>query len=145
MTQVSVNLTGWKAIVVLVAVLGLSGYRVHSRFRTVDDVGRGVLRTWLANDYVGRGPRGLAQRVAEYRAGLPSPPAPASTPDVELVSLSAHGLPGIMVVRAAITVDGGPPPHGPSVRYLDLTTKVEGGWMVLAESDAIGYYLALFR
>jgi hypothetical protein len=83
--------------------------------------------------------------TSQYRAGLPSPPAPASTPDVELVSLSAHGLPGIMVVRAEITIDGGPPPHGPSVRYLDLTTKVEGGWMVLAESDAIGYYLALFR
>jgi len=40
MGQARVELTGWKAILVLVAVLGISGYRLSSRFPTVDDAGR---------------------------------------------------------------------------------------------------------
>ena len=40
--------------------------------------------------------------------------------------------------------NGGPPPDGQPVRYLFLTTKFEGGWMVLSESDSYRYYRALF-
>jgi hypothetical protein len=112
----------------------------------VDDGGRDALRDWLAKDYAGLGPHGLAQRVADYRAGIGSPPDNVISVDrVGLSALSAHGLRGIMVVRAEVTVDGGPPPDGHSVRYLDLTTRVGGGWMVLADSDSLQYYLALFR
>jgi hypothetical protein len=49
-----------------------------------------------------------------------------------------------MVVRTEISVDGGPPPDSQPVRYLFLTTKLEGGWMVLSESDSYRYYRALF-
>lgn len=73
------------------------------------------------------------------------PEAPATAPQVEFASLSAHGLPGIMVVRAEISVNGGPPPDGRPVRYLSLTRKVEGGWMVFTETDPVRYYLALLR
>jgi len=140
------RLTGWKAIVVIAAMLGITGYRVHARFRTPDDAGRDALHTWLVKDYQGLGPRGLAQRVAEYRAGVTSIPEPSiPAPEVEFASLSAHGLREIMVVRAEVTVDGGPPPDGRPIRYLDLTTKVGGGWMVLAETNSLQYYLALIR
>jgi hypothetical protein len=49
-----------------------------------------------------------------------------------------------MVVRVEVTEDGGPPSDGRSVRYLVLTTKFGGGWMVLAQSDAYRYYTSLF-
>jgi len=89
----------------------------------------------------------LAQRVAEYRAGLPDRPmsVPAEEPKVQFVSLSAHGWRDAMVVRSEISVDGGTPPDGQPVRYLFLTTKFEGGWMVLSESDSFRYYEALLR
>jgi len=147
MGQARVELTGWKAILVLVAVLGISGYRLSSRFPTVDDVGREAIRDWLVKDYTGRGPAALAQRVAEYRAGLPDRPEAllAVEPRVEFVSLSAHGWRDAMVVRSEVSVDGGPPPDSRPVRYLFLTTKVGGGWMVLAESDSFQYYRALLR
>jgi hypothetical protein len=50
-----------------------------------------------------------------------------------------------MVVRTEISVDGGPPPDGQPVRYLFLTTRPEGGWMVLSESDSFNYYEVLFN
>jgi hypothetical protein len=147
MGETRIELTGWKAILVAMLILGVTGYRIYSRFPTVNDDGREALRVWLVKDYTGRGQKALAQRVADYRAGLPDRPVavPAVEPRVEFVSLSAHGWRDAMVVRSEISVDGGPPPHSQPVRYLFLTTKVEGGWMVLSESDSFRYYAALLR
>ena len=147
MGETRIELTGWKAILVAVIILGVTGYRVYSRFPTVNDEGRTALRAWLVKDYTGRGMKDLAKRVADYRAGLPDRPvaAPAVEPNVELVSLSAHGWRDAMVVRSEISVDGGPPPDGQPVRYLFLTTKFDGGWMVMSESDSFRYYYALVR
>jgi hypothetical protein len=88
----------------------------------------------------------VARRLADYRAGNPVQPLdlPAVLPDIELTSVSAHGWRDAMVVRTEISVDGGPPPDSQPVRYLFLTTKLEGGWMVLSESDSYRYYRALF-
>jgi hypothetical protein len=147
MGETRIELTGWKAVAVLVAILGVTGYRICSRFPTVIDDGREALREWLVKDYTERGPRALAQRVADYRAGLPDRPLapPAAEPKVELVSLSVHGWRDAMVVRSEISVDAGTPPDGQSVRYLFLTTRVGGGWMVFSESDSFRYYTALLR
>jgi hypothetical protein len=147
MGETRIELTGWKAIVTAGIILAVTGYRIYSRFPAVNDDGRKALREWLVKDYTGRGPKALAQRVADYRAGLPDRPldVPAVEPNVEFVSISAHGWRDAMVVRSEISVDGGTPPDGQSVRYLFLTTKYEGGWMVLSESDSFRYYEALLR
>lgn len=145
MAQTRIELSGWKAVAVAAVILAVSGIRFSMRFQTVTDEGRETLRTWLVNDYEGRGPKALAKLVTDYRAGLPvhSPERPTVAPQVEFVSLGAHGSRDTMVVRSEVTVDGGPPPDGRPVRYLFLTTKVGGGWMVLAEADAFQYYEAL--
>jgi hypothetical protein len=145
--ETRIELTGWKAIVVAVLILGVSGYRISTRIRTVNDEGQQALRSWLVKDYTGRGPKALAKRVADYRAGLAQQPLdlPAAEPDVEFVSVSGHGGRDAMVVRTEISVDGGPPPDGQPVRYLFLTTKYEGGWMVLSESDSFRYYEILLN
>lgn len=147
MSETRIELTGWRAIVVAVLILGVSGYRFYTRFQTVSDDGRGALREWLVKDYTGRGPKALAKRVADYRAGLPDRPLelPTVMPHVDFVSLSAHGSRDAMVVRTEISVDGEPPPDGRPVRYLFLTTRPAGGWMVLSESDSFNYYEALFN
>jgi len=147
MSETRIELTGWKAMIVAVIILVVTGYRIYSRFPTVSDDGRKTLREWLVKDYTGRGPRALARRVHDYQAGLPDQPvaAPEAVPNVELVSLSAHGWRDAMVVRSEISVDGGTPPDGQPIRYLFLTTKVGGGWMVFSESDSFRYYTALLR
>jgi hypothetical protein len=145
--ETRIELTGWKAIIVAILILGVSGYRISARIRTVNDEGQQALRSWLVKDYTGRGPKALAKRVADYRAGLPDRPLelPAEMPHVDFVSLSAHGSRDAMVVRTEISVDGGPPPDGQPIRYLFLTTRPEGGWMVLSESDSFNYYEVLFN
>lgn len=147
MAETRIELTGWKAIIVAVLILGVSGYRVYSRFQTVSNDGQAALREWLVKDYTGRGPKALAKRAADYLAGMPDQPfeAPAVQPHVEFVSLSAHGSRDAMIVRTEISVDGGQPPDGQPVRYLFLTTKVEGGWMVFSESDSFRYYEVLLN
>jgi hypothetical protein len=147
MAETRIELTGWKAIVAAVLILGVSGYHIYSRFQTVSDGGQQALREWLVKDYTGRGPKALAKLVADYHAGLPTqlPDPPAVEPQVEFTSLSAHGWRDAMIVRTEISVDGSPPPDGKPVRYLFLTTKYEGGWMVLSESDSYRYYDVLLN
>ena len=147
MAETRIELTGWKAIVAGLLLLGWFGVRVYLHLPKVTDEGCEALRTWLVKDYTDRGPRDVAQRVADYRAGKPMQPLdlPAVLPNVEFMSVSAHGWRDAMVVRTEISVDGGPPPDGQTVRYLFLTTKFEGGWMVLSESDSFNYYEVLFN
>jgi hypothetical protein len=144
--ETRIELTGWKAIVAGLLLLVWFGGRIYTHIPKVPDEGGEALRTWLVKDYTGRGPRDVARRLADYRAGNPVQPLdlPAVLPDIELTSVSAHGWRDAMVVRTEISVDGGPPPDSQPVRYLFLTTKLEGGWMVLSESDSYRYYRALF-
>jgi hypothetical protein len=145
MPQAQIQLRGWQALAALALLLAASCIRVSSRIQTVPDEGRMAVHDWLVRDYEGLGPAALAQRVAAYRAGERDlPTLPANPPDVQFLSVAAHGSPGTMIVRAEVTEGGGPPSDGRSVRYLALTTKVGGGWMVLAESDAYRYYTSLF-
>ena len=102
---VRIQLTGWKAIVALVLILGASRLCVYSRSQTVSDRGREALREGLAKVYTGRGPKALAQRVAAYRQGVPDAldlPT-VRVPQIEFASASAHGSSGARIVQAEIS------------------------------------------
>jgi len=147
MAETRIEMTGWKAVAIGLLILGITGFQMYSRFPKVTDEGREALREWLIKDYTGSGPKYLAKRVAAYRAGLPDqPPAtPSVEPHVEITSATAHGWTQSMIVRTEITAEGGLPPDGQPVRYLFLTTKPGGGWMVLSESDSFRYYEILLN
>jgi hypothetical protein len=85
--------------------------------------------------------------VTEAREGSPVEPVqPLVHRDVEFKSIAARGeIAGpVTLVRAEITVDGGPPPDGHSVRYFRLSTKfIGGGWMVVGQSDSYAYFTEL--
>lgn len=139
------QLTGWKAVAVLLFFVAIVGVRLLMVFQAIPDEGREAVQAWLVKDYEGLGPKAAAQIVSDYREGLPvQPPArPPAVPEVQFVSLNAHGSPYRMIVRAEVSVNGGPPPDGRPVRYLLLTTKFGGGWMVTSESTAYSYYEVL--
>jgi hypothetical protein len=117
------------------------------RVRTVDDGMRNAVRESLVNEYSGRGPKDIARIVAEARQGSPIEPVPELVQrDVEFTSIAAHGRMGAsaILVRAEVTVDGGPPPDGRTVGYFRVTRKLtEDGWMVVGESGPYSYYREL--
>jgi hypothetical protein len=114
----------------------------------VEDGMRNAIRVNLLNEYSGRGPKDIARLVAEARAGLPvEPVAPLVQREVDFASISARGKIGgpVTLVRAEITVDGGAPPDGRSVRFFCVSRKVmDDGWMVVGETDSYRYLMELF-
>lgn len=147
MPETRIELTGWKAIAALLLILAIAGVGLLMRLPAIPDNGCEAVRAWLVKDYEGRGPKALAQMAADYRAGLPvqAPDPLVEEPQVEFVSLSAHGSRDAMIVRAKVQVNGGTPPDDRPVRYLFLTTKFGGGWMVMSESTEFSYYETLLR
>lgn len=143
MPQFSFQLRGWYAIVAVLAVLLYAGGTMIVRVRSVDDAMRDAVRERLLNEYSGRGPKDIARIVAEAREGAPVESVPPVVPrDVAFTSITAHGkISGrIIYVRAEVTVDGGSPPDGRSVRYFALSPKFGGGWTVVGENSSYNYY-----
>lgn len=147
MDEIRFELKGWMAVAAGLAFLAVMGYRTATRFQTVDEAGRDAVRERLIREYQGLGPKDLAKRVEEYRAGLPVQiESPAATiPNIGLTTLSAHGLPHSMIAKVEVSVDGGPPSSGPAVRYFRLSRTGEGTWYVLAEANFFQYYEALMN
>lgn len=147
MAEYNFQLRGWHALFGIAALLGFFGIEMYLRVRTVDDGMRNAVRERLLNEYSGRGPKDLARIVAEAREGSPIEPVPEVVQrDVQFTSIAAHGRMGapVTLVRAEITVDGGPPPDGRSVRYFRVSRNfMDGGWMVVGESDLYFYYREL--
>lgn len=147
MAQYNFQLRGWQALVGIAALLGFWAVRMYLRVRTVDDGMRNAVREELLKEYSGRGPKDIARIVAEARQGLPVESVPQVVQrDVQFTSIAAHGRMGApaIFVRAEITVDGGPPPDGRSVRYFRVSRKFgEEGWMVVGESNSYLYYREL--
>jgi hypothetical protein len=143
----NVQLRGWHALAGIAVVLGYWGVEMYVRVRPVDDGMRVAVRERLLEEYSGRGPKDIARMVAEARAGSPVEPVPEVVKrDIQFTSMAAHGRmgAGVTVVRAEVTVDGGPPPDGRAVRYFRMSHKfMEDGWLVVGESDAYFYYREL--
>lgn len=150
MPQYNIQLRGWQAVAALVVLAGITGVQMYSRVRSVDDAMRDAVRVELLKDYSGRGSKDLARLVAEARQGAPAESLslpPLVQRDVEFTSIAARGRMGgaAIVVRAEVTVDGGPPPDGRAVRYFWVVRRFwgNGSWLVTGETDAYRYFDAL--
>jgi hypothetical protein len=148
MAQYNFQLRGWPAVLAIAGLAGITGVQMYLRVRPVDDAMRDAVRAELVKDYSGRSSRDLARLVAEARQGAPAESLslpPLVRRDVAFTSIAARGSAGgAIVVRAEVTVDGGPPPDGRPVRYFWVSRKfAESGWIVMAETDSYRYFMAL--
>lgn len=141
------QLRGWQAAVVGAAIVGVVAYQCARRIQTVDDSARFAIGVSLTREYQGKGLREQVQEYLKQKASgnVPTepPPSDAPIPRVELVSVKAHGSNDVMVAKVEVGVNGGPPPDGRSVRYLDLMRSVDGRWLVVADSDSYHYMISL--
>jgi len=146
MAEYNFQFRGWQALVAIAAVVAFVGVKICLRVRSMDDGMRDAVRLELLNEYSGRGLKDIARLVAQAREGSPVEPVPPLVQgDVEFTSIAAHGKMGgpVTLVRAEVTVDGGPPTDGRSVRYFRVSRKFTGGWMVVGESDSYRYLVEL--
>jgi hypothetical protein len=142
------NLKGWRAAAVALGILAVVAYQCTRRIQTLDESARFAIGVSLVREYRGAG---LKQQVQEYlkqrtSGGGPSEPAPTviPTPQVDLALVGAHGSKDIIVAKVKVRVNGGPPPDGRSIRYLDLMrSTTDGRWQVVADSDAYHYMMSL--
>jgi len=147
MPEYNFQLRGWHALVTLLVLLVYTGGTMFIRIRPVDDHMRDAVRTQLLNEYSGRSPRDLARLVNEARTGQPVENLPPLLQrDVQFPSFKAHGkmAGSVTYVRAEITVDGGPPPDGQTVRYFTVSRTLDGDWSVLGPASSLMYHRVLF-
>lgn len=149
MATYNFQLRGSHVILGIALVLGVMGFNMYLRILPVDDNMRAALRERLLKEYSGRGVKDVARILSEARAGAPIEDLPEVVQrDVQFTSMGAHGKRTALqigesniVIRADITVDGGPPPDWRAVRYFRLTYNVlNGTWIVLGNSNAYLYY-----
>ena len=143
MSENQFTLRGWHAVVALALVLGWSGVELWYHMRPVDDAGRQAIQEWLLRGYRGETAQDLLRKLEDAKAGLPPEPAPPPM-DVQILSASGHGGTSHMVVKVEVTVNGGPPPDGRSVRYLYVSRNFDDTWSVLGNSSAYAYTRALW-
>jgi hypothetical protein len=146
MTEIKFRVTGWKAVIVLIAVAAFLGYRYNALRTTLATEAADELRFWLAAEYMAQGLPTLEEaleRGDEAAAELQAREIVARD-RIEFPQLSARGDPEDVVVRAEILVDGGTPPDGRSVRYFRMRHSMVTGWRMRYEAHAVSYYLKFF-
>jgi len=146
MPEYNFQFRGWHILIGVALLLGFFGLKMWLKIRTVDDGMRDAVREELLKEYSGRGPKDVARILQEAHDGAPIEEVqPVAQHDVEFTSIEARGSMGarVTLVRADVTVDGGPPPDGQAVRYFRISQKLGGGWMVIGNSDSYSYFSEL--
>jgi len=134
-----------QAAVIAVVIIGIVAYSFR-RIQKVDDAMHFAIGVSLVREYMGTGLKQQAEEYLRQKAmgDAPTEPPPSATPipRVVLVSVTAHGSPDVVTARVEVTVDGGVPPDGRSIRYLDVV-RSDGRWLVVGDSSAHQYMLSL--
>jgi hypothetical protein len=138
MSQIKIQLTGFKAVLAIVALVGFVGFRFLTAASSIETDAAEELRFWLQ---------------AEYSRGImASHPEPTeeeaqqllALQHIEFIEINGRGTPKDMAVRVKIRVDGSPPPSGPEVRYYRMEHSMVFGWKMRREIPKLLYYLNFF-
>ena len=146
MSTKTIKLTGWKALIVIVAIGAFAAIKYSAGRETLPTEGADELKLWISAEYVRAGLPALEEAIESGNREA----VEAQTQDVlagnRIVfrSIKARGSSSDMVVRVEIAVDGGPPPVGDAVRYFAMEYSMITGWRMHHETTALAYYLEFF-
>jgi hypothetical protein len=132
------KVTGWKAVVLIIVVLGLGGYRLASARSSLSDEGTDVLKTWVSTEY---------QRYYLAQDDLSQDEKARfliGAAEVEFRSVSARGSGDNIVVRVEIEPSEFQPPGTKLVRYFRMEHSMITGWRHRSDVTAFSYYTKLF-
>lgn len=141
----TLKLTGPKAVVALLIIVGVTGFQYISRAQSVQTQAVHAIKTQLAADYTRYHLPELQQAATAGTMDATSIEKVAAdvNPDkIDIVSMHARGHNGDYIARVEIRVDGSAPPDGRSVRYFKIRHSSLTGWHVANEAHPWNYYLA---
>jgi len=144
-SDIKLQLSGWKAIVVIGIVVAVAGYRFMAVRTTLETGGADELKMWVLADYVRQGLPALEQALesGDMQAAETQAQQLIASERIQFTEMKARGTPDDLVVRVKIRVDGGAPPDGREVRYFRMSHSTITGWRMERETTKLGYYLKL--
>ncbi len=136
------KLNGWKAGVVILAVIGWGAFRYTTQTKTMETQGVEVIQNWLQSESA----RALLpemekamQNPSENQAFLEQSANDLQQENFVVSSIKRHGVGDRTVARVDVLFKG-----TPSTRYLKMTYSTITGWQVGLETTQWAYYLAGF-
>ena len=137
-----VKLNGWKAIVVILAVIGFGAFRYKTQTKAMETQGVEKIQQWLSfktaravlpeMEKAMENPEANREQLEQMANSLQSE-------NFVVTSVKQHGLGEEIVVRVEAQVNG-----KPQVFYLRMEYSMTTGWYVGMETTKVSYYLALF-
>ena len=138
MSQIQFKLTGIKAVIAILAVVGFAGFRFLSATSSIETAAAEELAFWLRGEYTSKyltdnptADEALAQQLLALE-------------NIRFREMSARGTTDDMIMRVKIDVDGVPPPFGDEVRYFRMEYSQLTKWRLRHETTKWSYYLKLF-
>ena len=138
MSGKTVTFTGWKAVFVLVILVGAVVFRVTTARAKLDTQGRAALEAWVQGELIrpilGDSTRSLEERGAAVLQ--------AST--VTIRSLAVRGPLDDAVARVELAPGPALPPGTDLVRYYRVRYSEITGWTHAGRATVLSWYLAAF-
>lgn len=143
----NVKLTGWKAIVAIVAVIGFLGFKFNMQTEALQTEGVEEISKWLQLESARavipdmekaiENPRQNEEYLAQMVDDL-------QEENFEVVSVTRRGVDKNIIARVEVSYKGEVPSDGMNIRYLRMNYSMVAGWRVERETSKWNYYLASF-
>jgi hypothetical protein len=148
MSEPSVQLTGSRAWVVAVLIIGLIALRSFNARTTLDTQGRETLREWVALELqrplLDEASAGMESGEMDEAAMEGQAQAILAAGDVRIASMRAKGPLDDLVVRIELEPSPGLPPGTERVRYYRMEYSSVTGWRHRGDATALSWYLKIY-
>jgi hypothetical protein len=139
MSPKTMKVTGWKAIPLIIVVVGFGVFRFVSARQSLDTQGREALEQWIVAELIRPLLADSTTSLAERGEAV------LGASQVKIRDLSARGPLDDLVVRVELEPNEALPPGTELVRYYRMSHSLTTGWRHRGgHASALSYYMALF-
>jgi hypothetical protein len=139
MSGKTLRLTGGKAVLALVVLAGVAGFRIMTARVTIDTQGRAALETWVRDELIRPILADTTRSLSERGA------ATARASSVTIRSLEVRGPLNDAVVRVELAPSPALPPGTDLARYYHVQYSDLTGWRHHGSATTMDWFVAAFR
>lgn len=138
MSGKTVSLSGWKAVVVLIALVGFGGVRLVTARAKIDTQGRAALEKWVQGEVIRPLLADTTRSLQEKGAAI------LKASSISIKSLEVRGSLKNAVVRVELDPSPALPAGTDLVRYYRMRYSSISGWTHQGSATELSWYLAAF-